>query len=172
MSDSEEVAVLDTLHGKIVLEFWPDVAPKHVENFIKLSKEGFYNETAFHRIVKGFMIQGGCPHTKEGATGMPGTGDPGYKIDAEFNNKPHVRGVLSAARAADPNSAGCQFFICLEDAPFLNNQYTAFGKLIQGDEVLTLLGNMETKMGSGGEKSTPTTRASVNSVTIVTKDSI
>src|SRR5579884_3269980 len=95
----KEVAVLDTSAGQMVIEFWPDVAPKTVENFKKLASKGFYDGTAFHRIIKGFMIQGGCPNTKAGARGIPGTGDPGYKLKAEFNDKPHVRGVISMARA-------------------------------------------------------------------------
>ena len=102
-----EHAIIKTSLGEMTLAFWPDVAPKHVENFKKLAREGFYNGTAFHRILKGFMIQGGCPNTKKGAKGMPGTGDPGYKVKAEFNKKPHVRGVLSAARSSHPDSAGC-----------------------------------------------------------------
>ena len=109
-SDSEQ-AVIKTAYGDMTIAFWPDVAPKTVENFKKLARDGFYDGTAFHRIIKGFMIQGGCPNTKEGATGIPGTGDPGYKVKAEFNAKPHVRGVISMARSSNPDSAGCQFFI-------------------------------------------------------------
>src|ERR1700745_192207 len=109
---TNENAVIKTSYGEMTIEVWPDVAPKTVANFKKLAKEGFSDKTAFHRIMNGFMIQGGCPNTKPGARGMPGTGDPGYKVKAEFNNKSHVRGVVSAARSSDPNSAGCQFFIC------------------------------------------------------------
>ena len=127
VAPANEVAVIKTNYGELTIAFWPDVAPKTVENFKKLATEGFYNGTAFHRIIKGFMIQGGCPNTKKGARGMPGTGDPGYKLKAEFNSKAHVRGVISMARAQDPNSAGCQFFICHGDARFLDRQYTAFG---------------------------------------------
>ena len=113
------------------------MAPKTVANFEKLSTSGFYNGTAFHRIMKGFMIQGGDPLTKDPANkDRYGMGDPGYKIDAEFNDHPHVRGVLSMARSNDPNSAGSQFFICLGDASFLNHKYTAFGRVIKGDDVL------------------------------------
>ena len=111
--NTNEVAVIKTAYGDMVVEFWPDVAPKTVENFKKLARSGFYDGTAFHRIIKGFMIQGGDPLTKDPAKqDMWGTGDPGYKIDAEFNERPHVRGVLSMARSRDPNSAGSQFFIC------------------------------------------------------------
>ena len=98
MSTTKELAVVTTTKGDITLEFWPDVAPGHVENFKKLAKQGFYDGTAFHRIIKGFMIQGGCPNSKTGARGQPGTGGPGYQIKAEFNAKAHVRGVLSMAR--------------------------------------------------------------------------
>jgi peptidyl-prolyl cis-trans isomerase B (cyclophilin B) len=165
-SDNEH-AVIKTVHGDMTIAFWPDVAPKTVENFKKLSRNGFYDGTAFHRIIKGFMIQGGCPNTKEGATGMPGTGDPGYKVKAEFNEKPHVRGVISMARSSSPDSAGCQFFICHGDARFLDRQYTAFGQLVKGDEVLEKIANVPTKSGGGGEKSTPLDRVAVETVTIV-----
>lgn len=164
---TNEVAVISTNYGDMTLSFWPDVAPKTVENFKKLAREGFYDGTAFHRIIKGFMIQGGCPNTKEGARGIPGTGDPGYKLKAEFNSKPHVRGVISMARAASPDSAGCQFFICHGDARFLDRQYTAFGQLTAGDDVLEQIANVPTKSGGGGEKSTPIDRVELKSVKIV-----
>jgi peptidyl-prolyl cis-trans isomerase B (cyclophilin B) len=109
-STQNEVAVIKTSEGEMVLEFWPDVAPGHVENFKKLARQGFYDGTAFHRVIKGFMIQGGDPLTKdESMQARWGTGDPGYKIKAEFNKKSHVRGVLSAARSQDPNSAAHNF---------------------------------------------------------------
>src|SRR5476649_538701 len=146
-----ENAVLKTSYGDITIAFWTDVAPKTVENFKKLAREGFYNGTAFHRIIKGFMIQGGCPNTKEGASGMPGTGDPGYKVKAEFNAKSHVRGVISMARSSHPDSAGSQFFLVHGDAKFLDRQYTAFGEIIGGDDVLEKIANVPTKAG-GGEK--------------------
>jgi len=164
-----EVAVIKTGYGEMTVAFWPDVAPKTVENFKKLAREGFYNGTAFHRIIKGFMIQGGCPNTKEGATGMPGTGGPGWKVKAEFNAKSHVRGVLSMARSAHPDSAGSQFFICHGDAKFLDRQYTAFGEIVAGDEVLERIASVPTRSGGGGEKSTPIERIGVESVTIVAK---
>ena len=159
-----EHAIIKTSYGEMTLAFWPDVAPKHVENFKKLAREGFYNGTAFHRIIKGFMIQGGCPNTKKGAKGMPGTGDPGYKVKAEFNKKAHVRGVLSAARSSHPDSAGCQFFICHGNAGFLDGQYTAYGQLVKGDDVLERIATVPT---GGSEKSTPIDRIEVESVTIV-----
>src|SRR6266478_7674697 len=125
----------------MVVEFWPYVAPKTVENFKALAAKGFYDGTAFHRIVKGFMIQGGDPLTKDPeAEDSWGTGGPGHKVKAEFNDRPHVRGVLSMARSSDPNSAGSQFFICLGEASSLDHQYTAFGKLIKGLDVLDKIG--------------------------------
>lgn len=166
-STAPENAIISTSYGDMTLSFWSDVAPKTVENFKKLASEGFYDGTAFHRIIKGFMIQGGCPNTKEGARGFPGTGDPGYKLKAEFNAKPHVRGVISMARASDPNSAGCQFFICHGDARFLDRQYTAFGELVAGDDVLEKIATVPTKSGGGGEKSTPIERVEVKSIKIV-----
>ena len=171
--NTNEVAVIETAYGDMVIEFWPDVAPKTVENFKKLAKKGFYDGTAFHRIVKGFMIQGGDPLTKDpSAEARWGTGDPGYKVDAEFNEKPHVRGVISMARSSDPNSAGSQFFICLGDAAFLNRQYTAFGKLIKGDDVLGKLGDVETTRSGGGEQSKPVARQGVESIKIVPADQV
>jgi len=170
---TNEVAVIKTSAGEMVLEFWPDVAPKHVENFKKLAKQGFYDGTAFHRIVKGFMIQGGDPLTKDRSKeDVYGTGDPGYKIPAEFNNRKHVRGVLSMARSRDPNSAGSQFFVMLGDAPFLDNQYTAFGKLIKGAAVLAKIGDTPVGPSRGGEMSKPKERVEVQSVKIVSADSV
>ena len=166
--ETNEVAVIKTTHGEIVLAFWPEVAPKTVENFKTLARKGFYDGTAFHRIVKGFMVQGGDPLTKDPKQESRwGTGDPGYKIKAEFSDKPHVRGVISMARSSDPHSAGCQFFICLADARFLDKQYTAFGQLIKGDDVLAKLGDTPTTRGSGGENSRPVTRVGVESIKIV-----
>jgi peptidyl-prolyl cis-trans isomerase B (cyclophilin B) len=164
---STEVAVLKTSYGEMTIAFWPDVAPATVENFKKLAREGFYDGTAFHRIIKGFMIQGGCPNTKEGESGMPGTGGPGYKVKAEFNAKSHVRGVISMARSSHPDSAGSQFFLCHGDAKFLDRQYTAFGQLTAGDDVLERIANVPTKSGGGGEKSSPIDRIALESVKIV-----
>jgi peptidyl-prolyl cis-trans isomerase B (cyclophilin B) len=171
--NTNEVAVIKTAYGDMVIEFWPDVAPKTVENFKTLAKKGFYDGTAFHRIVKGFMVQGGDPLTKDAsAESRWGTGGPGYSVNAEFNNRPHVRGVISMARSSNPNSAGSQFFICLGDASFLNGQYTAFGKLIKGDDVLGKLGDVETVSGGGGEKSKPVARQGVESIKIVPADQV
>jgi peptidyl-prolyl cis-trans isomerase B (cyclophilin B) len=121
--------------GEIVIKFFHDVAPGHANNFVKLSKEGFYNGTTFHRVIPGFMIQGGDPNSKNPDRATHGMGGPGYKIKAEFNSKPHKRGVLSMARSNDPDSAGSQFFVCVADANFLDWQYTAFGEVVSGMEV-------------------------------------
>jgi len=168
-----ELAVIKTAHGEMTVEFWPDVAPKTVVNFKKLAKEGFYNATAFHRIVKGFMIQGGDPNTKNPAQAEKfGQGGPGYMIKAEFNSRKHVRGVLSMARSSDPDSAGSQFFICHGDAAFLNGKYTAFGKVIKGDDVLEKIASTPTiyPPHGGGEKSWPVDRVEVESITIVPRE--
>ncbi len=171
--DQKEVAVLKTSAGEMVVEFWPEVAPKTVENFKKLAKEGFYDGTAFHRIIKGFMIQGGDPNTKDLAKESSyGTGGPGYSVDAEFNERPHVRGVLSMARSQNPNSAGSQFFICLGVAKSLDRQYTAFGHLIKGLDVLDKIGETPVTGSAMGERSKPTSRVSLESVKIVPADSI
>ena len=160
---TNEVAVIKTVAGEMVIEFWPDVAPKTVENFKTLAKKGFYDGTAFHRIIKGFMVQGGDPLTKdETKQNRWGTGDPGYKIKAEFNERSHKRGVISMARSQDPDSAGSQFFICHGDPSFLDRQYTAFGKLIKGDDVLEKLATCET-----GRQDRPVKRQGVESVKIV-----
>src|SRR6185369_14574051 len=132
-SDAKEVAVIRTTEGDMILEFWPDVAPKTVENFKTLAKKGFYDGTAFHRIIKGFMIQGGDPLTKDPAQEARwGTGDPGYKIAGEVNAHGHERGVLSMANSGSPDTAGSQFFICLAAKPYLNEGYTTFGRVIKG----------------------------------------
>ena len=130
-------AVIETSKGEIEIEFLPDKAPGHVENFVDLARKGFYDGTTFHRVIPGFMIQGGDPNTRDASAprGHHGTGGPGYTIDAEFNDTPHKRGVLSMARAADPNSAGSQFFICVADSAFLDRQYSAFGRVVRGMEV-------------------------------------
>jgi peptidyl-prolyl cis-trans isomerase B (cyclophilin B) len=170
-AQSNEVAVIKTTAGEMVLEFWPDVAPKTVENFKTLAGKGFYDGTAFHRIVKGFMIQGGDPLTKNPAMEDDwGTGDPGYKIKAEFNDRSHQRGVISMARSQHPDSAGSQFFICLGNASFLDKNYTAFGQLTGGDDVLGKIGDTPVKAGNSGEKSKPLTRVGVESIRIVPKE--
>lgn len=133
---SETQAVIETRFGEIKLRFFPDVAPNHVNNFIELAKKGFYDGTIFHRVIPGFMIQGGDPNTKGNDKSRYGMGGPGYQLKAEFNNRSHKRGTLSMARAANPDSAGSQFFICVADAPFLDGQYTVFGEVISGMDVV------------------------------------
>lgn len=122
--------------GQVVLRFYPDVAPNHVRNFCKLAQEGFYDGTTFHRVIPGFMIQGGDPNSKNPDRSQHGMGGPGHRVSAEFNKMPHKRGVLSMARAQDPNSAGSQFFICVADSSFLDGQYTAFGEVMSGMETV------------------------------------
>jgi peptidyl-prolyl cis-trans isomerase B (cyclophilin B) len=132
---SETTAVIETKLGNIELKFFPEVAPGHVSNFLELAKKGFYDGTTFHRVIPGFMIQGGDPNTKNPDRSKHGMGGPGHTIKAEFNEKPHKRGILSMARAQDPNSAGSQFFICVANAPFLDGKYSVFGEVTSGIEV-------------------------------------
>jgi peptidyl-prolyl cis-trans isomerase B (cyclophilin B) len=163
-----ELAQITTTEGEIVIEFWPDVAPKTVDNFKTLAQKGFYDGTCFHRIIKGFMIQGGDPLTRDpAAENRWGTGGPGYQIKAEFNDRSHQRGVISMARSANPDSAGSQFFICDGDAAFLDRQYTAFGKLIKGEDVLAKIAGTPVGSSGSGEPSKPQKRVGVVSVKIV-----
>src|SRR6059058_2482484 len=172
MNSSNEVAVIKTSEGDMVMQFWTDAAPNTIENFKKLARTGFYNGTIFHRIVKGFMIQGGDPNSKDPAKeNRYGEGGPGYKIKAEFNDHPHERGVISMAREPDPDSAGSQFFICLAPVPRLDHQYTTFGKLIRGDDVLGKIGDTPVTMAQG-ENSKPTTRVVIEKIDIVPADSV
>jgi len=136
MADSAR-AVIETSLGEIEIELLPDKAPGHVKNFVDLARKGFYDGTTFHRVIPGFMIQGGDPNTKDpkGSRSAHGTGGPGYTIKAEFNDTAHRRGVVSMARASDPDSAGSQFFICVADSGFLDRQYSAFGRVVRGIEV-------------------------------------
>jgi peptidyl-prolyl cis-trans isomerase B (cyclophilin B) len=165
---NNEIAVIKTTEGDMVVEFWTDAAPKTIENFKTLAKKGFYDGTAFHRVIKGFMIQGGDPLTKDPSKEASwGTGDPGYKIKAEFNDHSHKRGVLSMARSNDPDSAGSQFFICHGDPAFLDHQYTTFGKLIKGDDVLEKIGTTPTH-----PQDRPDKRMGIVSITIVPRDSV
>jgi peptidyl-prolyl cis-trans isomerase B (cyclophilin B) len=170
---SEEAAVMKTSEGEMVFKFWTDAAPKTIENFKKLTKSGFYDGTNFHRIVNGFMIQGGDPLTKDPANEARfGSGDPGYSIKAEFNDHKHVRGVLSMARSNDPDSAGSQFFICLASKPSLDHQYTTFGKLVKGDDILEKIARTPVVVSESGEKSKPTKRVVIESLKIVPADSV
>ncbi len=132
---SNEIGVIETSHGTIEIEFFEDKASGHVKNFKDLANKEFYNGTTFHRVIPGFMVQGGDPNTKTDDRSSHGMGGPGYTIDAEFNDARHDRGVLSMARSQDPNSAGSQFFIVVKDSHFLDGQYTAFGKVTSGMDV-------------------------------------
>ena len=135
--------VIETNFGKIVIEFFPEDAPKTVENFMKLSGSSFYDGILFHRVIPGFMIQGGDPNSKSNNRKTWGAGGPGYSIKAEFNSKSHVRGIVSMARAQDPDSAGSQFFIVVKDSIFLDKNYTVFGKVVEGMEVVDKIVNLE-----------------------------
>jgi peptidyl-prolyl cis-trans isomerase B (cyclophilin B) len=173
MNSSNEVAVIKTSEGEMVVQFWTDAAPKTIENFKKLARQGFYDGTIFHRIIKGFMIQGGDPNSKDPAKeDSYGQGGPDYKIKAEFNDHPHDPGVVSMARSADPDSAGSQFFICLAPIHRLDHQYTTFGKLIKGDDVLEKIGNTPVDRNSQGETSKPTKRVVINKIDIVPASSV
>ena len=169
---SNEVAVIKTNEGDMVVQFWTDAAPNTIENFKKLAGQGFYDGTIFHRIVKGFMIQGGDPNSKDPAKeDSYGQGGPGFNIKAEFNDHSHDRGVLSMARGPDPDSAGSQFFICLAPVHRLDHQYTTFGKLIKGQDVLEKIGDIPVTRNSMGEPSKPSKRVVIESIKIVPADS-
>ena len=173
MNSSNEVAVIKTSEGEMVVQFWADAAPNTIDNFKKLARQGFYDGTIFHRIVKGFMIQGGDPNSKDPAKeNSYGEGGPGYNIKAEFNDHGHDRGVISMARGPDPDSAGSQFFICLAPVHRLDHQYTTFGKLVKGDDVLEKIGDTPVTKNSMGEPSKPTKRVVIESIKIVPADSV
>ena len=161
MSD-RQIAVIETNLGTIVIQLFPDVAPGHVENFVKLAQDGFYDGTTFHRVIPGFMIQGGDPNSKDDDRSNDGQGGPGYTINAEFNDKPHKRGILSMARAQDPNSAGSQFFIVVADSNFLDGQYTVFGEVIEGMEVADKIVSVE-KDGNDNPREKVTMKVTIRS---------
>jgi peptidyl-prolyl cis-trans isomerase B (cyclophilin B) len=158
--DKVYVARMDTTEGPIVLELYPKQAPHHVNSFVFLAKEGYYDGVIFHRVIPGFMIQGGDP------TGS-GQGGPGYKLKQEFNSTHHGRGIVSAARTPDPDSAGSQFFIMHGDAPFLDNQYTAYGKVIEGMETVD---KIATAPVVNKDTNRPVKPVSIKSIKIETKD--
>ena len=168
MSDNANPnATLVTSKGEMKIELWPDIAPGTVENFTKLANDGFYDGTCFHRIMAGFMIQGGDPQTKdETLEDLWGTGGPRHTIKAEFNDRPHVRGVISMARSASPDSAGSQFFVCLDNASFLDGQYTAFGALSDGDDTLGSIGATPVGPSNSGENSKPKERVEVTRIRV------
>jgi len=171
---TDEVAVMETTKGRMVIEFWDKDAPQTVDNFKKLARQGYFDGTGFHRIIKGFMIQGGDPKSKNPKAPDLGTGDPGYKIKDEFNSHKHVAGVLSMANSGTPNSAGSQFFIMDGAAPFLDGKYTAFGHLIEGMNVEKDIANTPVGPNTmmGGEKSKPLEWTTVKSVKIVPRSSL
>jgi peptidyl-prolyl cis-trans isomerase B (cyclophilin B) len=136
-------AIIETNLGTIVFKLLPDLAPETVRNFETLSRNGFYNGTLFHRVIPGFMIQGGDPNTKAGNKSTWGTGGPGHTIKAEFSSRSHHRGIVSMARSQDPNSAGSQFFIVTTDSTFLDRQYTVFGEVIEGMDVADKIVNLQ-----------------------------
>ena len=143
MGESKDVkAVIETKFGEIEIKLFPDIAPKHVENFTALAKQGFYDGTIFHRVIPGFMIQGGDPNTKGTDKGSYGMGGPGHNVKAEFSDIPHKRGILSMARAQDPDSAGSQFFIVVKDSNFLDSQYTVFGEVVKGMDAVDAIVNL------------------------------
>jgi cyclophilin family peptidyl-prolyl cis-trans isomerase len=158
MSTTDQVAILHTTAGDITIRFFPDVAPNHVANFINLSKSGFYNGTKFHRVIPGFMIQGGDPNTKSGNPATWGTGGSDQMIRQEFNKVSHKRGIVSMARSQDPNSASSQFFIVVADSTFLDNNYTVFGQVLSGMDVADKIVSAQT----AGER--PTNPVAITSV--------
>jgi peptidyl-prolyl cis-trans isomerase B (cyclophilin B) len=141
--DGDDILVMTTDMGRIVLKLFPEVAPKHVKNILDLTKKQFYDGSKFHRVIPGFMIQGGDPNTIDGPVDTWGQGGPGYTVDAEFNDTKHKVGILSMARSDDPNSAGSQFFIVQKDSFFLDKHYTAFGQVIEGMDVVDKIANVE-----------------------------
>jgi peptidyl-prolyl cis-trans isomerase B (cyclophilin B) len=155
VGDTSEVAIISTPKGEIVLEFWPKLAPLHVGNFKKLAKVGFYDGTTFHRVVPGFVIQGGDPNSKDTDRSNDGMGGPGYGVKAEFNPTLHEKGILSMARSSDPNSAGSQFFIVLARAPHLDNQYTVFGRVIKGLDVVDAIGAQKRDPSNPKDRESP-----------------
>ncbi len=165
---SQLEAVLVTTKGEMVVTFFADKAPGHVLNFLKLAQQGFYDGLAFHRVIRNFMIHGGGTTTRAGASGLPGSGRPEVDmLRAEFHDEPHTRGVLSMARSRDPNSAGSQFFIVhAEHAAHLDGQYTAFGRVEDGLDVLDEIAAVECSFGPGGERSTPKERIEIERVEI------
>lgn len=169
--NTNDVAVIETKFGKMVVEFFHADAPKTVANFQKLTRKGFYDGTAFHRVIAGFMIQGGDPLSRDPKNLDLGSGSPGYSIKAEFNKQPHRLGVLSMARSSHPDSAGSQFFICLNRLADLDGEYTAFGKVIVGIDVLKKIGGVPTKMDRRGEeRSIPEERIVVERITLVPRE--
>lgn len=161
MTDTAKVAEIKTTKGDITIRFFPDVAPNHVKNFVDLAQKGFYNGTKFHRVIPGFMVQGGDPNTKSGSADTWGMGGSDNRLKAEFSTVSHKRGIVSMARSQDPNSASSQFFIVVKDSPFLDNQYTVFGQVTKGMEVADAIVN-----APRGAQDRPNDPVSITSITI------
>ena len=168
---ADEVGIMDTSKGRMVVEFWEKDAPMTVANFKKLARQGYFDGTGFHRILKGFMIQGGDPKSKNASAPDLGTGGPGYTIKDEFNSHPHVKGVLSMANTGTPNSAGSQFFVMHGTSSSLDGHYTAFGHLIAGMDVLDKIANSQTGPNPSmpGENSKPMDWTTLKSVKIMSR---
>lgn len=158
VGDTTEIAIISTDKGDIVVEFFHDVAPIHVANFKMLAKAGFFDGIGFHRVLPGFVIQGGDPNTKDDNRNNDGMGGPGYSIPAEFNKIKHEKGILSMARSQDPNSGGSQFFICLDRTPHLDEQYTVFGRVIKGLPVVEKIGAMQRNPANRKDRDLPMVR--------------
>ena len=158
--NTDNVADIETTQGTITIRFFPDKAPNHVKNFVDLAEKGFYDGVRFHRVIAGFMIQGGDPNTKTANRGSWGTGGSGKNIKAEFNDVSHRRGILSMARAAQPDSASSQFFIVVKDSPFLDRQYTVFGEVAGGMDVADKI------VAAGKGKENPDDPVTITKVTV------
>ena len=169
----DTIVVLETDSGRLIIEFFPQFAPNHVENFVTLSEDGFYTGTIFHRIIEGFMIQGGDPKSIFPSFSMSewGTGDPGYSIDAEFNSIEHKRGIVSMARSSDPNSAGSQFFIVHKDSNFLDGQYTVFGRILT-DESFETLDRIATMNTAPNDQPMDAWRAIIKNVQVIDRSEL
>jgi len=169
----DTIVVLETDSGRLIIEFFPQFAPNHVENFVTLSEDGFYTGTIFHRIIEGFMIQGGDPKSADSSVSLSewGTGDPGYSIDAEFNNIEHKRGIVSMARSSDPNSAGSQFFIVHKDSNFLDGQYTVFGRILT-DESFETLDRIATMNTAPNDQPMDAWRAVIKNVQVIDRSEL
>ncbi|MFQ6011965.1 MAG: peptidylprolyl isomerase [Nitrososphaerales archaeon] len=156
-------AILETSFGTIVINFIPRVAPCHIANFVTLANDGFYDGTSFHRVIPGFMVQGGDPNTRDEDRSNDGLGGPGYELRAEFSGISHTRGIVSMARsAAGPDTAGSQFFIVVGNSPFLDGQYTVFGEVVEGMDVVDLIVSVETDSNDN-----PLERVWLDKVTII-----
>lgn len=164
--DGDAIVIFTTTQGRIVLRFFPQIAPNHVTNFLYLADKGFYTGTKFHRVIPDFMIQGGDPNTKKGDPSTWGTGGPSWSVPAEFNDLPHKPGILSMARSQDPNSAGSQFFIMHGEARSLNHNYSGFGQVIEGMDVVDKIVHVPTHMGGDGAPSAPDTPPVIEKVEV------